>query len=48
VRYWQSSARIKYAQSAAVEMWRMAKEHQRAAAELNGGTLPDIGEEPFA
>ena len=43
-----SSARIKYAQSADVEMWRMAKEHQRAAAELNGGTLPDIGEEPFA
>ncbi len=36
------------AESAAVEVWRMAKEHQLAAAELNGGTLPDIGEEPFA
>ena len=25
------------AERAAVEMWRIAKEHQRAAAELNGG-----------
>ncbi len=36
------------AQSAAVEMWRIAEEHQRAAAELNGGVLPGIGEDPFA
>lgn len=36
------------AETAAVEMWRMAKEHQHAAAELNSGALPDIREEPFA
>jgi len=35
------------AHNAAVEMWRRAKEHQRTAAELNGGVLPDIGEELF-
>ena len=35
------------AQDAAVEMWEMAARHQRTAAELNGGTLPDLGEKPF-
>jgi hypothetical protein len=35
------------ANAAAVQIWGMAKEYQRAAAELNGGTLPDLGDEPF-
>jgi hypothetical protein len=31
------------AQNDAVEMWRMAKEHQRAAGKLNGARFPISG-----
>jgi hypothetical protein len=35
------------AQGAAIEMWGRAREYQRAAADLNGGSVPDIGDEPL-
>jgi hypothetical protein len=31
----------------ALELWRMAREYQEKAAELNSGKLPDIGASPL-
>ena len=30
----------------AAELWKLARDYQQRAAQLNGGTLPDIGEPP--
>jgi hypothetical protein len=32
----------------AKELWMIAQEYQRGAADKNGGIAPDIGEPPFA
>ena len=38
-------ARASTAHDVAAELRRMAKEYQRRAAQMEGGKLPDIGEE---
>jgi hypothetical protein len=30
----------------ASELWKLARDYQERAAQLDGGTLPDIGEPP--
>ena len=38
-------SRIATNKEVAIELWKMAKEYQAEAAKLNGGKLPDIGDE---
>jgi hypothetical protein len=40
------SARCASNKRVAQELWKIAQEYQFEAAELNGGTLPDIGDPP--
>ena len=41
-----ANARIASTNDVAAVLWKMAREYQERAAELNGGKRPDIGRPP--
>jgi hypothetical protein len=40
------NARIATSREVVDELWRMAKEYQARAANVDGGTVPEIGDDP--